>query len=1706
MSYKSWRIIYKNSSRACWTRGIRFYDADGLITLGDKSEITTGGNLGEGYNWFSTDDGADKGEGPVALWWNATNDKRDDDPFSTGQGSRVFHKDNKVFFGIHFNQRKTIIKIEIASSQTAQKNFGLGGAEYPAKVSELGANDFFIQGSNNADNTQVGKGYGNNLSGTWDDVMRVQVNNDNPGVAGRMGSDLKISPNGELGESGPFSGDNLNRKDVRLIIIGDNILYSSLEIMASGYGAKTSDTINKTDDLALINTDFTIEAWFNNNTFNNFARIVDKSTSGYGVNGYSLALSGDHPRLQFYSNGSLQMQSSTTMTLNQWNHIVFSFKNSNNEGKIYINEVLDKTETLTSKITGETNCKLAIGNWPHTDGIRYLKGNIAEVRIWKSLLTESQILEYKNKQLDNSHPQKDKLVGYWKCNEGSGYTIANSAHLFNQTPSSSFDLIISHMTNSNPPTSSQVAFSNLSPPNVLSGTLPAFLTSPPTTVSDGENYIYDIQFSGNVTDIQVGKYNDDGISTSTLPNWLIFSQNGQTASLEGAASHSDFLNNPYSYNNIFVKLLGPEGNAEQGWDITVNEPPGPAFTNERLVISVEDGTSVNWSIPFENVVTQVRAGLKYDNSPDPPSYSFALPLGLSLKLTHAQKATIEGEVDFNLAEQYKNIFVKLTGPWGEVEQEWDITVTRSEPVADFNLRIDGEEEKALEIVKVKDYNEKPWVNFLPTQTNKGTLRHEWTIGKKDEAENFITVSGMSGNKRNHDAQEFTTPGTYQISYTVTNVEDDESDGLSKTETKKFILKWKPKRPTLRSQLWGEAAFGPNQVPLQKGVIYDVSDSALYATDDEVIVTEISSTSCVISSSGLSFTITPNQESDNETINLKVKVHNKETGYNSPEVELNLTVIAPPKLLEYTRAIGGDLLPLPNSGEGEKRAPTLSNYDFPRIQDNQRFFNLHVDSTSSLNSKIILKRASEKGTVKMYNNSTQTYSTPVTKDMELPWGTRLKFEDNATWKNIVPINDYLLFDIVDEYGQTTETRLNISLDSIVSAGEASRISAVGKGSWPWVATPWPHGIIHAFLSNWTTSSSTPDPPPPGIERKKYQVFIRGLLSPNTTNPNYAFAQKVKTDPILTERLFLPFNATKSKTILFNSGATIDITDLNDNSFYSPIMEVDEQITIKPRSGSNFTIRVTTAGGETAENVAILTEYEITGDPTMEAVSRLDPEKWQTGDEVILNGEKIFLGGVGGNGSEDVQDNINPTLDSVSISSSNSNTGLAKADDIITLTFTASETIQEPVVTFQSGGVDVTNNITYENTSENTWTAKYTAHASDTDGNVTFSIEFVDEVGNAGTPVTSGSGAVTFDNTNSTLSSVGIVSSNSEDNQLAKAGDIITLTFTASETIQEPVVTFKSGGVDVTNNITYENTSENTWTAKYTAHTSDTGGNVTYSIEFADEVGNAGTPVTSGSGTVTFDNINPTLNPVSISSSRSEKSVRSKITNAARVGDTITLTFTASETIQTPTVTFRSGGAAVANSPTVSNVGNDWTVTYDMSSSDTDGYVTFSIEFADEVGNEGTNVIATTDNTNVRFEKEKPNYHRDRIKDRTWQKSFFPPGRNVSVANQYHHHQMSKRAIAALGTANSTTGNTTVKKHRAGNSKPRTENGVSAAARQPRALQQSSSLRSRSRPYHGRRISIGNGGILTPSARAVGSMDRLARLKAAAMGGTKNKPKK
>ena len=101
---------------------------------------------------------------------------------------------------------------------------------------------------------------------------------------------------------------------------------------------------------------------------------------------------------------------------------------------------------------------------------------------------------------------------------------------------------------------------------------------------------------------------------------------------------------------------------------------------------------------------------------------------------------------------------------------------------------------------------------------------------------------------------------------------------------------------------------------------------------------------------------------------------------------------------------------------------------------------------------------------------------------------------------------------------------------------------------------------------------------------------------------------------------------------------------------------------------------------------------------------------------------------------VPDTTAPTLNGVSISSVNSTSSKAVPNDVVSLTFTASETISSPTVTFSSGGASVNGAVTVQNISANTWTASYTTNANDTAGPVTFEISFRDTAGNVGTVVT------------------------------------------------------------------------------------------------------------------------------------------------------------------------------------------------------------------------------------------------------------------------------------------------------------------------------------------------------------------------------------
>jgi hypothetical protein len=111
--------------------------------------------------------------------------------------------------------------------------------------------------------------------------------------------------------------------------------------------------------------------------------------------------------------------------------------------------------------------------------------------------------------------------------------------------------------------------------------------------------------------------------------------------------------------------------------------------------------------------------------------------------------------------------------------------------------------------------------------------------------------------------------------------------------------------------------------------------------------------------------------------------------------------------------------------------------------------------------------------------------------------------------------------------------------------------------------------------------------------------------------------------------------------------------------------------------------------------------------------------------------------------------------------------------------------------------------------------------------------------------------------------------------------------------------------------------------------------------------------------TIDTTAPTLSSLTIRSNNDNNTI-------ARVGNRITLTINAHENIQTPTVLI------AGNSASVSRVSGytGWSATYTMQSSDTDGTVSYSVNFTDTLGNGPTTVTSTTNGSAVLFDKTAP----------------------------------------------------------------------------------------------------------------------------------------
>ncbi|MES2649734.1 MAG: T9SS type A sorting domain-containing protein [Bacteroidota bacterium] len=190
------------------------------------------------------------------------------------------------------------------------------------------------------------------------------------------------------------------------------------------------------------------------------------------------------------------------------------------------------------------------------------------------------------------------------------------------------------------------------------------------------------------------------------------------------------------------------------------------------------------------------------------------------------------------------------------------------------------------------------------------------------------------------------------------------------------------------------------------------------------------------------------------------------------------------------------------------------------------------------------------------------------------------------------------------------------------------------------------------------------------------------------------------------------------IITASGVTFRIT------FNEPIKNIDVSDFIFKTS--NGTVSGTISGVNMVENnsaVYDLSIVSISGNGSFQ----IDMKEIGTGI-IDLAGNPVNTGFTSGQLYTVQQTQNDPALTFVSISSNNSTTSLAKPGDVITVNFTASESITNITVMIATIPATVTNN------GSNNYNATYTMTGSDVGGQIPFTIQFSNANGSSQTTVT------------------------------------------------------------------------------------------------------------------------------------------------------------------------------------------------------------------------------------------------------------------------------------------------------------------------------------------------------------------------------------
>jgi photosystem II stability/assembly factor-like uncharacterized protein len=176
------------------------------------------------------------------------------------------------------------------------------------------------------------------------------------------------------------------------------------------------------------NANFTIEMWVKSNGWSGDPALFSNKNWGSGYNaGFVLSGKTNGSQWKFnIANGSQRIDiDGGTINDGVWHHIAMVYRQTGQK-ETYQDGVLLNTSATNLSGSVSNALQMALGQ----DGtLNYgygFNGELAEVRVWNTALSSSTLSTYQYAYITNTHPNYANLLHYWKLNEGTGTSIADS--------------------------------------------------------------------------------------------------------------------------------------------------------------------------------------------------------------------------------------------------------------------------------------------------------------------------------------------------------------------------------------------------------------------------------------------------------------------------------------------------------------------------------------------------------------------------------------------------------------------------------------------------------------------------------------------------------------------------------------------------------------------------------------------------------------------------------------------------------------------------------------------------------------------------------------------------------------------------------------------------------------------------------------------------------------------------------------------------------------------------------------------------------------------------------------------------------------------------------------------------------------------------------------------------------------------------------